>query len=40
MALAGEATRVKIRDAVIAAVGGPGKKVTIGATAIVITGEK
>jgi ubiquinone/menaquinone biosynthesis C-methylase UbiE len=40
MALAGEATRVKIRDAVIAAVGGPGKRVRLTATALVITGEK
>jgi ubiquinone/menaquinone biosynthesis C-methylase UbiE len=40
MALAGEATRVKIKDAVIALVGGPGRKVRLDATAIVITGEK
>jgi ubiquinone/menaquinone biosynthesis C-methylase UbiE len=40
MALAGEATRVKIRDAVIAALGGPGKRVRLDATAIVISGEK
>ena len=40
MALAGEATRAKIRDAVIAAAGGPGKRVRLAATALVITGEK
>jgi ubiquinone/menaquinone biosynthesis C-methylase UbiE len=40
MALAGDATRAKIKDAVIAKVGGPGKKVRLDATAIVITGEK
>ena len=40
MALAGEATRAKIKDAVIALVGGPGKPVRLDATAIVITGEK
>jgi len=40
MALAGEATRVKIKDAVIALVGGPGKKVRLDATAVVITGER
>jgi ubiquinone/menaquinone biosynthesis C-methylase UbiE len=40
MALAGEATRVKIKDAVIALVGGPGKKIRLDATAVVITGEK
>ena len=40
MALADEATRAKIRDAVVAAVGGPGKRGRLTATAVVITGEK
>jgi len=42
MALAGEATRAKIRDTVVALAGGATKagKVRLDATAIVITGEK